>query len=730
MRVLLAVLAMAVVLFPLTAEAIDVWGDQWGTWTRDNSPYNVIGEIRVPPGEILTIEPGVVVNFRGHYKFIVDNSATLLAVGTETDSIYFTTDDPYTGWHSIRFYYAHPNSQVSYCVLEYGRAPGEGEDGRGGAIYCHYSSPTITHNSIVNNSAFHCGGVLSYYGSPTISHNHIADNTSKAGSAVRPWGGSPVITDNVIERNSAWAWGGAIFCSYTDAIISNNIFIDNFSSEEGGAIYCWNGNPTISYNAIIDNFAGTYGGGIYCHDESPYPTPTIANNTIYGNRAYSGGGVYCNTRSSPWIVNTILWENTASSGAEIYKASGSNPMVTYCDVRGGWPGEGNIDADPLFVDPEAGDFHLQWGSPCIDTGDPDSPPDPDGTRVDMGAFYFPQGIVFSPREFFFNLQLDTMAEKMLSLRNSSSSDTAAFYLSSDVDWVRFLPDSGYIPPDSSLDVSVTFDGTDLPLGPNEAIIYLEAVTSYGVLDYEIPVIASVFSLEYTYVCLTPDSLPIVIPPEGGSFNCWAQVYNSSDFLYRFDIWIDVTLPDGTTHGPRFKRENFRFRPHYSELRYLTQNVPAYAPPGEYSYNFKMGVFPDQVDYQDSFSFTKLDAGLLPDLARVTSWDLYGWDEELVTYLGQGYDPKALNPTEYSLSQNYPNPFNATTTIQYQLAEDGQVVLEVCNLFGQKVATLVDERQGAGYRSVLWDASKVSSGLYFYRLTAGDYTETRRMMLVK
>ena len=142
------------------------------------------------------------------------------------------------------------------------------------------------------------------------------------------------------------------------------------------------------------------------------------------------------------------------------------------------------------------------------------------------------------------------------------------------------------------------------------------------------------------------------------------------------------------------------------------------------------LFPGQVDYQDSFSFTKLEAGLLPDLARVTSWDLYGWDEELVTYLGQGHDPKALNPTEYSLSQNYPNPFNATTTIQYQLAEDGPVTLEVYNVFGQRVATLVDGRQGAGYKSVSWDASSVSSGLYFYRLSAGDYTETRRMMLVK
>jgi len=59
-----------------------------------------------------------------------------------------------------------------------------------------------------------------------------------------------------------------------------------------------------------------------------------------------------------------------------------------------------------------------------------------------------------------------------------------------------------------------------------------------------------------------------------------------------------------------------------------------------------------------------------------------------------------------------------------------VKLEICNILGQKEVTLVDERQQAGYRSITWDASKVSSGLHFYKLTAGDFTDTRRMMLVK
>lgn len=88
------------------------------------------------------------------------------------------------------------------------------------------------------------------------------------------------------------------------------------------------------------------------------------------------------------------------------------------------------------------------------------------------------------------------------------------------------------------------------------------------------------------------------------------------------------------------------------------------------------------------------------------------------------------PVAFGLSQNYPNPFNAKTTIDYQLPATSDVKLEVYNLLGERLAILVDEKQEAGYRSAAWDASDVSSGLYFYKLTARDFTETRRMILVK
>jgi flagellar hook assembly protein FlgD len=88
------------------------------------------------------------------------------------------------------------------------------------------------------------------------------------------------------------------------------------------------------------------------------------------------------------------------------------------------------------------------------------------------------------------------------------------------------------------------------------------------------------------------------------------------------------------------------------------------------------------------------------------------------------------PLTYSLEQNYPNPFNPATTIRYATPKAGYVKLEVYNLMGQKVATLVGGEQEAGYHDVRFDASNLASGLYFYRLQSGDFNQTRKLQLIK
>ena len=98
------------------------------------------------------------------------------------------------------------------------------------------------------------------------------------------------------------------------------------------------------------------------------------------------------------------------------------------------------------------------------------------------------------------------------------------------------------------------------------------------------------------------------------------------------------------------------------------------------------------------------------------------------------------PKEFSLKQNYPNPFNPRTTIRYELPQESRVKLMVYNLLGQRVADLVDEMQDAGYKEVNWDASGMpsgvsskggyASGVYFYRLDAGSFVNTKKLILLK
>ena len=101
----------------------------------------------------------------------------------------------------------------------------------------------------------------------------------------------------------------------------------------------------------------------------------------------------------------------------------------------------------------------------------------------------------------------------------------------------------------------------------------------------------------------------------------------------------------------------------------------------------------------------------------------------IATIGGILDPSGL-PGEFSLHQNYPNPFNPSTTIRYGLPHKSAVRLSVFNTLGQQVAQLQNGEQGTGYHQVRFDASGLSSGVYFYRLSAGDFVETRRLLLIR
>jgi hypothetical protein len=207
--------------------------------------------------------------------------------------------------------------------------------------------------------------------------------------------------------------GGAIYCEESSPKITNCVLVAN-TAGDGGAIGCFFADPTIMNCIITGNFSNGSGGlvpngsggALSCIDSSP----TITNCTITGNYANCGGGgiiaaALFTSDDGPTISNCILWGDTPE---EIY-AYFVTPSITYCDVQGGWSGDGNnnIDADPCFADATGGDLHLQsrngrwdsssqswvydgYHSPCVDAGDPNSDWTaelwPHGKHINMGAF--------------------------------------------------------------------------------------------------------------------------------------------------------------------------------------------------------------------------------------------------------------------------------------------------------------------------------------------------------
>jgi hypothetical protein len=422
-------------------------GDVWGTWRDADNPHIIIADVRVPPGQSLTIEPGCQVLFRGYYKFVVDSAAVLHAVGTETDSILFDEETPGTYWHGIRFLRASSASIISYARLQRGRAmdplPPEGYGGAvyshscsltlsnstftanwaewaggavycdtadavivgntfvadsailwGGAICCEFSSATISGNIFNGNWGQAAGGAINSFGAfPLVSNNVFSSNYGSSGGAMAcagdyvPIPSHPVVIDNLFLDNSAFL-GGAFLCSATQTTVADNLFLANQASQ-GGAIGFGNGaRPAISRCVFVENVAAGcgYGGVIYANSG----TGRIENCTFTQNRADYHGGALAGLQEGNFILkNTILWGDSAGVEQEIYVDGSSWARISYSDVAGGWVGAGNVDLDPWFVAPPES-VQLRWGSPCIDAGDPASALDPDNTRADMGVYFFDQ----------------------------------------------------------------------------------------------------------------------------------------------------------------------------------------------------------------------------------------------------------------------------------------------------------------------------------------------------
>lgn len=343
------------------------------------------------------------------------------------------------------------------------RRPLEHHQDDGGGIYNYEGSPTITNCVISSNSARdNGGGMYNYKGSPLIINCRVTGNSAGgSGGGIYNLDSSPALTNCAFTGNSADSGGGGMYNQdssatlrncifnsnsassgggiyngyYSSPVLNNCTFKENLSAYGGGAMFNVVCSPTLTnctfrWNSAVSKGGGMVnassssiltnctfsknsaenGGGMYNYmDRGPagfdQSNPTLTNCIFSMNFASEdGGGMYNYNGSSPTLTNCIFWGDTPE---EIYVSDGTT-VVTYCDVEGGWPGEGNIDADPLFVDANKGDYHLLADSPCIDAGDPNYVADPNetdldgkpriiGGRIDMGAYEYSPPILAEVR---------------------------------------------------------------------------------------------------------------------------------------------------------------------------------------------------------------------------------------------------------------------------------------------------------------------------------------------
>lgn len=227
------------------------------------------------------------------------------------------------------------------------------------------------------------------------------------------------------------------------------------------------------------------------------------------------------------------------------------------------------------------------------------------------------------------------------------------------------------------------------------------------------------------IALTPINPPIVIPSGGGSFDYVLEVANNGVNPLGADIWCDVLLPNGSVYGPVLGPVSVTLNPGFVGTRNRTQNVPGNAPAGTYQYRGYIGVYPSTISDSSSFSFSKSGvSGNGLDLG----WKNIGepWGDWL-----SGPDVIGAEiPISFSLKPAHPNPFNPVTTLSFALPQAAHVKLSVYDVAGRLVATLVNGWRDAGTHQAMFDASNLASGVYVYRINAGDFSASGKMVLLK
>jgi len=541
-----------------------------GTLTLSESPYYVLNDVQTS-GQV-TIEPGVEIIFVND----VSLSGSFIAQGSEIDS--------------IRFF--NMNNQIDGVIINNGNSI---------FSYCAFDVATRTN-----------GGSLSieHSGSFTITAENTSIDITYSEPTLNAYTCTGNITNNSFDDFSA-------FDDCNDMFFGNNVFNNLIVISESN-------NITFKKNLFLGNSNPNNWSRVFWVIKDT--SVTIINNTFSEFDMAAGSsesetshiiGINDSGESLDIdIRNNIFWNISDTTNACVIRNySGSDITIEYNNIQGGYDeiygsfslGPGNINEDPLFTDSENGDYTLQLGSPCIDTGDPDSPLDSDGTRADMGAFEAINDCL-KP----FNVLYPTV------------SDTFSSHI------------------DSNTEIGFTWEGCN---------------DVDGDITYRLTIELEFFGNTYT---------------------------DTYDDIIDTSISITANNLDALLSGLNLEE---------SIMYYYVQ-----------AYDEEYTVDSDTGQFVLSRSF----------LSTINN---------------------DVVPQVFALHQNHPNPFNPFTTLKYDLPEDALVNITIYDMMGRIVKTMVNSQQNAGFKSVQWNASNdkgspVSAGLYLYTIQAGEFRQTKKMVLLK
>ena len=366
-------------------------------------------------------------NERNYEKYQTFLSGDLVGNDIDVNNPYELLYEPTredNSYHVITAFWPDSASLLDGFKILAGFAGGRISVGGGGGIRMDYGKFQICNCSFINNFGTEGAGICVNYGQLNLINCVFKTNAAQNGGGIYNSNSEIKLVNCYFENNIANSIGGGIYSEDSKINIENSIFIDN-SASDGGAIYLHKCLKDSSFNnsLLVGNSAMNNGGAISMDQNEE--AMEIKNFTFTGNSAIRGKAVFF-TFCELKINNSILY-NGGQDEIGIWNNRYRRIVVCYSNIQNGqagiydpqvklvW-GEGNIDTDPLFADPNNGDYHLKsqagrydsisqsqsctasgagWvidsnTSPCIDAGDPNSPigiePFPNGGYINMGAY--------------------------------------------------------------------------------------------------------------------------------------------------------------------------------------------------------------------------------------------------------------------------------------------------------------------------------------------------------